>query len=312
MSDSIDTSLRRQEEDWLDTLEGEIHKDLKIDASLPMQLFNYPSVLVKHLQQYPGSLTDSVTASAISGCISLTLRAWKRYVHKYQEEVTPDELLKQLSLVPRLADFLQAANLPDSFVQRFPFLARNELHDRISLADGASKEDYCDRFGINLTEPQHLLWLIIQPLHLTAFISLPTFPLTGRFDIGRQQSREMPAVHLSFHGNERRLVIANKTDVKACSRRQLIVCPLTPYLAYVKNCSDSIMVQFGTFTNSAQQSATLLLDDRGTPIPSSSTDLALAGHWLPPGKSILSKFPFTLYLPTIALGFNSADSPLPL
>jgi len=311
MSESMDTSLRRQEEDWLDLLEGDIHKDLTIDASLPMYLKDYPSVLVKRLHQYTGPLSDSVTASAISSCISLTLHAWKCYVHKFQHEVPPDDLFQQLSDLPRLVDFLLAANLPDSFIQRFPFLARNELHDRIRFADGASKDDYQDRFGVILTEPQHLLWLIIQPLHLTAFISLPTFPLTGRFDIGRQQSREMPAVHLSFHGNERRLVIANKTDVRACSRHQLIVSPLTPHVAYVKNCSDSIMVQFGTFTNSVPQAPTLALADPGDPIPSTPTDFALAGYCLPPGKSVLSKFPFTLYLPTIALGFNSAESPLP-
>lgn len=311
MSDSIDKSLRRQEEDWLDTLEGEIHHDLTIDASLPMRLQGYPSILVERLRQYPGPRRDSVTASAISSCISLTLHAWKNYVQRYQNEVTPDKLFEQLSSIPRLANFLQVANLPDSFVQRFPFLARNELQDRIRLADGASREDYHDRFGINLIEPQNLPWLIIQSLKLKAFISLPTFPLTGCFDIGRQHSHEMPAVHLSYHGNIRRLVIANKTDVRACSRHQLIVCPLTPHLAYVKNRSDSITIHSGSSANPAQLSPTLLLDDLPSPLPSTSTDPSLASHSLLPGNSFLSKFPFTLYLPTIALGFHSAESPLP-
>lgn len=291
---------RHLEDEWFERVEEMVREQLTITEDLPERWRSLPSLLAHMIGEISPAPPESFVVDAVATTLGLLIGSWKRYVDRFIRTASPDRLLEGLQSRPRLEDFLQAIQWPFSKLNTHPSLALSDLQERLVRGEGGKSEEYLQRFGVTIRQPQFACFVTIRELENRAFTSGETLPAFGSFIVGRQRKHSGEPEPVCFvegtAGN--RLVVAGKNQAAHCSREQLLVNVLTPNYIYVKNISDVITVKVqATSTEDGGGEVVEEWSELRPSLPLSNT--------LECGAVRVLRIPFSILLPTKVLCFSN-------
>lgn len=236
---------RHLEDEWFERVEEMVREQLTITEDLPERWGSLPSLLARMIGEISPPPPDTFVVDAVATTLGLLIGSWKKYVERFIRTASPDRLLEGLQSRPRLEDFLQAIQWPFSKLNTHPSLALSDLQERLVRGEGGKSEEYLQRFGITIRQPQFACFVTLHHRENSAFTLGQTLPAFGSFIVGRQRKHTgEPEPDCFVEGpTGNRLVVAGKNEANHCSREQLLVNVLTPNYVYVKNISDVISVR---------------------------------------------------------------------
>lgn len=288
----------RTEDYWFDKVEEFARNQLVVGPDLPDRWLSLPKQLCSLIASIEPPPPESFIVDAIATTIGLLIGTWEDYVRSYVRKLPPDILLSHLHSRPSLENFLTAFQWPTSILRTHHSLALSELEERLGRGEGATAEEYEQRFGIAIRQPAYRVQVTVQDLENSNFSPGNTFPLYGSLIVGRQRqhSREPEPVCFLKAEPHNRLVIAGKQQPDHCSREQLLICALTPQYIYVKNISSILPAK--------------VMQPRGIEATHDSepiSELSLNPNQvdlLDCGQTAVRKVPFSIALPRKLLRFS--------
>lgn len=291
---------RHLEDEWFERVEDRVREELTITEDLPSRWNRLPKQFAELLSEVSPTPPETFVVDAMATSIGLLIGAWRKYVERFSRSLSPDNLLENLNSRPKLDDFLFAIDWPISKLQTHPSLALSDLQERLCRGEGGKAEEYQQRFGVAIRQPQFACYVTIQDLENSAFSLGETLPVFGTFIVGRQRKHNGEPEPVCFvespSGN--RLVIAGKNQAALCSREQLRVSLLTPNHVYVKNTSDVISVKVQA--TSEDSTSADYAENRSELMPYIPQLATLSC-----GEVRILQTPFSILLPTKALSFSN-------
>lgn len=291
---------RHIEEQWYERVEDRAREVLTITEDLPDRWQLLPQQIAQLLSEVTPAPPEAFIVDALATSIGLLIGAWRKYVERFARTFAPDELLAISKARPKLDDFLTAISWPASQLQVHPSLALSDLRERLCRGEGGKAEEYQQRFGVSIRQPQFTCFMTVQDIEGSAFTLGDTLPVFGSFVVGRQRKHNGEPEPVSFveHPAGNRLVVAGKNQAAYCSREQLFVSMLTPTYVYVKNMSEVISVKIQGSANESVSSEPAEVRSELMPNVSQTSILAF-------GEARIMRVPFSILLPAKALRFSN-------
>ena len=230
------------EDRWFDEVESTVRSLLQYDVNLPQRWILLPEALANLIRSIPGNPPPTFVADAIATSIGLMMASWEKFVSDFSSKLPAEQLLNLLANRPKLERFLEALNLPQTFIQQNPSLARSEMEERVLRGEGCSATEYSMRFGVQLRNPHFRIAAVVTDVADLALSKCQPIPIYGRVMVGRQRKHNAEPPPVSFvEGTEyHRLIIAQMDQSGQCSREQLTIAPLSPNYVFLKNHSSVI------------------------------------------------------------------------
>jgi hypothetical protein len=163
---------------------------------------------------------------------------WHKELPEKSQRLSPQELLKQFQLLPRLRHY-QAAFCHESTVSidQWTEVARSELAARNEWGDGIGSMHFEHYYGISLQDDRfHQPNFVQCDISVKSLSTKDKLPIRGTSLVGRQRRVDKRDYFAERTPDGNRIVIANRFQSQI-SRQQLIIHLLHPKYAIVVNIS---------------------------------------------------------------------------